>query len=260
MKVTIITAVYNSMNHIGDAIQSVLSQNYPDIEYIVIDGGSTDGTLSVVKQYEGRISKIISEPDKGLYDALNKGIKLATGDYIGFVHSDDMLFDDYVISRIVNHIKKTRCDVFYGDGIFVSAQNTKMIVRNWIGGKYSKQKVRTGWLPLHPTMYIKRDVYLKHGLYDISYKIAGDTDLLVRYLYKENLSVSYLHKYIIRMRMGGVSTSVGRTKDKWTEDMRIYRSHGLSSFCLVGKVARKIPQFLSFKSISSRLKKLFGKF
>lgn len=248
------------MNHIGDAIQSVLSQNYPDIEYIVIDGGSTDGTLSVVKRYEGKISKIISEPDKGLYDALNKGIKLATGDYIGFVHSDDMLYDNHVISRIVNHIKKTQCDVFYGDGIFVSAHNTNMIVRNWIGGKYSKQKVKTGWLPLHPTMYIKRDVYLKHGLYDISYKIAGDTDLLVRYLYKENLCVSYLHKYIIRMRMGGVSTSVGRTKDKWTEDMRIYRSHGLSSFCLVGKVARKIPQFLSYKSLSSRFKKLFRKY
>lgn len=256
MKITIITAVYNSENHIRDAILSVLSQNYPNIEYIIVDGGSTDNTLNVVKEYEDRITKIISEPDKGLYDALNKGIKMATGDYVGFVHSDDMLYDSHVISRVVNFIQTTPCDVFYGDGIFVSPKNIDVVVRNWVGGNYSKNKVRTGWLPLHPTMFIKRKVYMECGLYNVSYKIAGDTDLLIRYLYKENLRVAYLPRYIIKMRMGGLSTSMSGTRDKWAEDIKIYRSHGLSGFCLVGKVLRKVPQFLTQKSLRTYINKL----
>jgi len=248
MKITIITAVYNEMVHVRDAIESVISQDYPDIEYIVVEGCSTDDTLNVVKRYEKNISKIISEPDQGLYDALNKGIKAATGDFIGFVHADDMLYDNHVVSTIVQEISKTNCDIFYGDGIYVDNKNINKVVRNWISGSYSKKKVKYGWLPLHPTMYIKRSLYQSNGLYNISYKIAGDTDLLVRYLYKGTFNVAYLNDYIIRMRMGGMSTSIWRTRDKWTEDVRVYRSHGLSGFCLIGKVISKIPQFITQKS------------
>lgn len=247
MKITIITAVYNDANNIDDAIRSVVEQDYADIEYIVIDGGSTDGTLDIVNKHKENISKLVSEPDKGLYDALNKGIQLATGDYIGFVHSDDMLYDEHVISNVVKTIENSNCDVFYGDGLFVSSNNINKVVRNWISGKYSRNKVKFGWLPLHPTMYIKREVYQRCGLYDISYKIAGDTDLLVRYLYRENLTVSYSNSYIIRMRMGGMSTSFLHTRNKWAEDIRVYRSHGLPALCLIGKVLSKIPQFINRK-------------
>lgn len=236
------------MVHVRDAIESVIAQDYHDIEYIVVEGCSTDDTLKVVKKYEDKITRIISEPDKGLYDALNKGINAATGDYIGFVHADDMLYDNCVISRVVDEINKTNCDIFYGDGIYVDNTNIKKVVRNWISGPYSKTKVKYGWLPLHPTMYIKRDLYQSNGLYNISYKIAGDTDLLVRYLYKGSFKIAYLNDYIIRMRMGGMSTSIWRTRDKWVEDVRVYRSHGLSAFCLLGKVMSKIPQFLTQKS------------
>lgn len=251
MKITIITAVYNASVHISDAIESVINQDYDDIEYIVVEGASTDNTLDVVKMYEDKITRIISEPDRGLYDALNKGIRVATGDYIGFVHSDDMLYDNHVISKVVQNIKNTGCDIFYGNGIYVSNDDINKVVRNWISGTYCKSKIKRGWLPLHPTMYISRNLYNENGLYNISYKIAGDTDLLIRYLYKHDFKVSYLNDYIIKMRMGGMSTSMRRTIDKWSEDVRVYRSHGLSAFCLIGKVAMKIPQFLSQKSFYS---------
>lgn len=251
MKITIITAVYNGKHRIADAIESVIQQDYPDIEYIVVEGCSTDGTLNVINRYREKIAKIVSEPDKGLYDALNKGIELSTGDYIGFVHADDMLYDTHVISRVVEKINSTNCDIFYGDGIYLDNNDKNKVVRNWVSGKYNKSKIAKGWLPLHPTMYIKREVYMKNGLYDISYKISGDTELLLRYLYNNNLSVAYLHKYIIKMRMGGLSTSVWQTKNKWSEDVRAYHKNGLSAFCLVGKILRKVPQFVTQKSFYS---------
>jgi glycosyltransferase len=204
------------------------------------------------KQIE-QIGTIISEPDKGLYDALNKGIKKATGDYVGFVHSDDILYDEHVISRVVKQIIKTKCDVFYGDGIFVDEQNTDEVIRNWISGKYDKKKLRRGWLPLHPTMYIKREVYLKRGLYDSSYKIAGDTDLLLRYMKDGDLNCSYLHKPIVRMRMGGMSTSIRGSFKKWEEDCRAYKSNGFRSCIVMGKILIKVPQYLRQLSFYKRV-------
>lgn len=248
MKISIITAVYNGKARVSDAIESVLKQDYTDIEYIVVDGGSTDGTLDVINKYGDKITTFVSEPDYGLYDALNKGIGLATGDYIGFVHADDMLYDSNVISKVVSKIKDTSCDIFYGDGIYVDATDKEKIIRNWVSGNYRKDKVKHGWLPLHPTVYIKKEVYMNNGLYDKSFKISGDTELLVRYLYKGDFNVAYLHDYIIKMRMGGMSTSVRHSRDKWSEDIRVYTSHGLSPLCVVRKVLRKIPQFVSQKS------------
>lgn len=245
MKISIITAAFNEKTHISEAIESVINQDYENIEYIIVEGNSTDGTLDVINKYSNKITTIISESDRGLYDALNKGILNATGDYIGFVHANDMLYDANIITKIVAEIKKTNCDILYADGIFVSKDNKDGIVRKWIGGQFSKGRIKFGWLPLHPTMYIKRDVYLNHGLYNISYKIAGDTDLLLRYLYKCNFKVVYLNECVIRMRMGGMSTSLVHTINKWSEDIRAYNSIGLSNFSVVGKVLRKIPQFLT---------------
>lgn len=251
MKITIVTSVYNESNYICDAIESVLGQDYPDIEYIIIDGGSTDGTVEKIMAYKDRVT-VISEPDNGLYDALNKGIRKATGDYIGFVHSNDTLYDSHVISDVAAHIQKTQCDIFYGDGVFV--ENTKKgarIVRKWIGGKYSKNKVARGWLPLHTTMFIRRETYLQNGLYDTTYHIAGDTHLLLKYFYVLDLKISYLHRLISRMRMGGVSTSIHHTESKWQEDVRAYGCYGFGRRVVVCKIMRKVPQYLSQKSFYS---------
>ena len=246
MKISIITSCFNREATIGQAIESVLSQDYPDIEFIVVDGASTDKSLEVINQYKDRITKIISEPDKGMYEGINKGIRAATGDVIGLLHSDDFLYSTNTISKIARLFETSHADFVYGDGLFVDFNNTNKVVRNWIGGKYSKWKVKHGWLPLHPTCYIKRSVIEEHGLYDESFKIAADSDLLFRYLYEANLKVAYLKEYIVRMRMGGLSTDSKRRKAMWDEDIRMYKSHGMSPrITKIEKMMWKVPQFIS---------------
>lgn len=230
----------------------MLAQDYPDIEYIIVDGLSTDGAMDVINQYRERVSKIISEPDHGMYEAINKGVRAATGDIIGLVHSDDFLYNNLVVSDVVRKFEETGADFVYGDGVFVNFYNTDKLVRNWIGGPYYRWKVAIGWLPLHPTCYIRREVMMREGLYDESYKIAADTDLLVRYLYKpkEPLKVAYMRRRIIRMRMGGLSTHGERRRQVWNEDIRLYKAHG---FCAVPvkimKMMWKVPQFIEARVI-----------
>lgn len=256
MKVSIITTCYNREATIGGAIESVLAQDYPDIEYIVVDGASKDNSLSVIKEYQDRIAKLVSEPDHGMYEAINKGIRMATGDVVGLVHSDDFLYDDHVISDIVREFERTEADFIYGNGIFVDAQKTNKIVRRWRGGNYRRWKVRYGWLPLHPTCYIRRDVMMREGLYDETFRISADSDFLVRYLYKMHLKVHYMNREIIRMRMGGLSTNVRTQKLMWHEDIRMYRNHG---FCPLPvklmKMMWKVPQFIDARFIRMKRKK-----
>lgn len=248
MKVSIITSCLNRAATIRGAIESVLEQDYPYIEYIVVDGASKDNSLSIINEYKKGIDIIISEPDKGMYEGINKGIRAATGDIIGLVHSDDFLFSSHTISEIVQAFKEQQADLIYGNGVFVDYNNTNLMIRNWISGTYSKRKVKNGWLPLHPTVYIKKASIDQWGLYDESYKIAADSDLLVRYLYGADLKVSYLDKYLVKMRMGGLSTDSGKTKQKWAEDLRMYKSHGFNPIAaLKGKVLSKIPQFIEAK-------------
>lgn len=253
MKVSIITSCYNRESTICGAIESVLAQDYPDIEFIVVDGASKDGSVETIKRMmdDGRWKatwKFISEPDHGMYEAINKGIRMATGDIIGLVHSDDFLYDNHVISDVVKRFEETNADFVYGDGVFVNANDTNKPVRNWIGGAYHRWKVACGWLPLHPTCYIRRDVMMREGLYDESYKIAADSDLLFRYLYMANLKVTYLKRKIIRMRMGGLSTDSAKRKLMWDEDVRMYRSHGRWGVpTKVMKMMWKVPQFIEAK-------------
>lgn len=245
MKVSIITSCYNRAATIRSAIESVLAQDYNDIEFIVVDGSSTDGSLDIIREYVDRISIIISEPDHGMYEAINKGIRVATGEIIGLLHSDDFFYDNGVIGRIVERMKRTHADFLYGDGLFVNPDDTNKVVRNWIGGGYRLWKVRHGWLPLHPTCYIRRDVMMRLGLYNESYKIAADSDLLVRYLLTGGLTVTYLNEYIVRMRMGGLSTDSAKRKKMWEEDIRVYVSHGLwPTLTKLEKMAWKVPQFV----------------
>lgn len=248
MKISIITTCFNREGTIRDCIESVLSQDYADIEYIVVDGASTDGSLSIINEYKDRLSTIISEPDGGMYEALNKGIRVATGEVIGLLHSDDFLYSSRTISYIVRAFESSQADFVYGDGLFVDAVDTDKVVRNWISGTYKKTKVRRGWLPLHPTCYIRRECMEKWGVYDESFRIAADSELLVRYLYEADLKVHYLPEYIVRMRMGGLSTDPEKMKQKWSEDLRLYRQHGFPAYWVLGcKIASKIPQFISAK-------------
>lgn len=230
MRVTIITVCYNRKNTIAKAIQSVLEQNYNDIEYIVIDGNSTDGTKEIIETYRDKISQYISEPDKGMYDAINKGLKLATGDIIGLMHSDDEFYDKKVISRIASRFDSEKyTEGVYGDGVYVSNDKQERLIRNRIGGVFSLKKVKKGWLPLHPTVYLKKNIIDKYGLYNLDFKIASDTEFLLRYLYKHEIKMSYVDSYIVKMRMGGMSTSFKRAFEVLQEDYRIYKFHGLAA-------------------------------
>jgi len=250
MKFSVITTCYNRVGTIRETIESVLAQDYCDVEYILVDGASTDGTLDVIREYEDRIDKIVSEKDSGMYEAINKGIRLATGDVICLLHSDDVFYDNRTLSDVARAFEQTGADFVYADGIYVNAENTQRIVRNWIGGKYSRRKVGWGWLPLHPTCYIRREVMLREGLYDERYKIAADTDLLIRYLYERTLRVEYLHRYVVRMRMGGLSTDRQKRQLMWKEDVEIYRSHGFAAIpAKLMKMAWKVPQFISAKFV-----------
>lgn len=248
MKISIITTCFNRKATIRNAVESVLAQDYPGIEYIVVDGASTDGTTDIVREYGGRIAKIISEPDRGMYEAINKGIRTATGDVVGLLHSDDFFYDNHVVSRIAERMEETGADFLYGNGLFVDYDNTDKVVRNWIGGKYRTWKVRHGWLPLHPTCYIKRDVMLRRGLYNETYKIAADSDLLLRYLMGGDITVTYLDCYIVKMRMGGLSTDNARRRQMWHEDIRMYHSHGINPvIAKIEKMMWKVPQFVRAK-------------
>ena len=234
MRVTIITVCYNRKATIEKAIKSVLEQNYNDIEYIIVDGNSTDGTKEIIESYRDRISQYISEPDKGMYDAINKGLKLATGDIIGLMHSDDEFYDVNAIRKIAARFDyDSTLEGVYGDGVYVSNDSNERLIRNRIGGIFSLKKVKEGWLPLHPTVYLKKSVIDKYGVYNLDFKIASDTEFLLRYLYKYKIKMSYINSYIVKMRMGGMSTNLKQAFEVLYEDYKIYKFHGLAAFLVV---------------------------
>lgn len=245
MKLTIITATYNSESTIESCLKSVLEQSYDDIEYIIIDNCSTDDTLNIVKQYDEQISRIISEPDKGIFDALNKGIKIASGDYIGFLHADDFYATKEVLGEIADRLLKEKTDSLYGDLQYVSKQNEQKVVRNWIAGNYNIKKLLNGWMPPHPTFFVKRECYLKYGLFNLDYRIAADYELMLRFLGKHKISTTYCPLVIVKMRTGGTSNkSLKNIIRKSKEDLKALKSNKVGSYyTLVLKNLRKLNQF-----------------
>ena len=250
MKISILTICYNRVKTIEETIQSVLSQDYPNIDYILIDGASTDGTQAVIEKYQNQLTTYISEPDKGMYHAINKGLAMATGDIVGLVHSDDTFYDEKVISKMVEaFLNAPDADAVYGDGLYVTNDETQKIVRNRIGGHFSLRKLENGWLPLHPTVYIKRNVLEKYGLYDTTFKIASDTEFLLRYLYKEKIKIAYLPIYFVKMKMGGLSTSQSKALEVLKEDYLVYKHHGLPRYAVPLKKMKTAFQYLRAKFI-----------
>ena len=207
MKISIITVVRNNVATINDAINSVLSQTYKNIEYIVIDGASTDGTVGVVQSYTNKIDKFITEKDHGLYDAMNKGITLATGDIIGILNSDDMYFDINVIEDIANTFLEKKTDSVFGDLHYVDKNNTNKVMRHWKTSDFKLGSFAKGWHPPHPSFFAKKEVYEKYGLFDLELSISADFDLMLRLLEKHQISSVYLPKTLVKMRTGGQSNN-----------------------------------------------------
>ena len=205
MKVSIITVTYNSAKYVEDCMNSIIRQDYKNIEYIVVDGNSTDGTIEIIEKNAQYISKWISEEDGGMYDALNKGMELATGDIIGILNSDDVLASADVISEIVQCFDQQNLDSLYGDLVYVDPSNLQKVLRFWKGLPYKRNRFRYGWMPAHPTFYIRRELIKKYGGYESHYFTAADFEFMSRYLYHFKVSSYYLPKLIVKMRIGGAS-------------------------------------------------------
>ncbi|MDO6739318.1 glycosyltransferase family 2 protein [Wenyingzhuangia sp. 2_MG-2023] len=245
MKISIITIVYNNKGSIEEAIKSVVNQTYKDIEYIIIDGGSTDGTNEIILKYLDKIDCYKSEPDNGLYSALNKGVKAATGDVIGILHSDDLFYSNTTIEEYVEVFKNKQVDLVYADGIYVQREDTKKIKRIYRGQKCGKLNLKLGWIPLHTTIFLKKEIFKKHGLYDESFSIAGDYDLSLKWFQDNAIKKEYLKSIVVKMRMGGKSTTAALQKKKSNEDLVIIKKNKLwGVVTLFFKIFRKIPQYL----------------
>ena len=242
MKISLISISYNSENSISDTFNSVKTQSIDNYEYLLIDGGSIDGTLNVAKDQD-HISKIISEPDKGIYDALNKGIKNSNGEIIGFLNSDDTFYDENSLQHIVDAFDDNT-DCVFGDLIYTD--KNKRVKRVWKGSEFKKGAFKKGWMPAHPTFYCRRSVYEKLGLYDDSFNIAGDFELMLRFLEKHNIRSKYISKTLVNMKVGGVSNNGLKSKiDILKEEFRAFDQNEISvnKLSYIFHKAKKIKEF-----------------
>jgi glycosyltransferase len=246
MKVSIITAVYNNRETVEDCLRSVLCQTYPDIEYLVIDGGSTDGTTEVIGPYRAKIARWVSEPDTGIYSALNKGLNLATGEAVGILHSDDIYAHDRVVEKVVEAFGKSGADSVYGDLKYVDKNNPDRVIRSWKSSPFIPGKFRYGWMPPHPTFFVKKGVFENYGGFNENLRIAADYELMLRFLEKHRISTHYLPEVLIHMRVGGISNrGIKNILLKSHEDLLAWKLNGLnrSIYTIPLKNLSKIPQF-----------------
>ena len=244
MRITIITATFNCENTIAYALDSVKNQTYKDIEHIIIDGKSTDNTLNIVKSYS-HISKVISETDKGIYYALNKGIANANGDIIGFLHADDFFSNNSIIEKIADAFINKNIDVLYGDLQYVASDDTSKIIRNWRSSDFKISLLKKGWMPPHPTLFASKKLYENFGNFNTNYTISADYDLMLRFLTKD-INTLYLAEIITKMRLGGISNrNINTIIRKSTEDYKIIKKNKIGSFfTLLNKNTSKLSQFI----------------
>ena len=246
MKISIITVVWNNAKTIKDAINSVLNQSYKDIEYIVIDGSSTDGTIDIVQSYGDKI-KFISEKDNGLYDAMNKGIRMATGDVVGILNSDDFYASDKILQIVADEFLKGNIDSVYANLEYIDANDPKRVIRYWRSKKYQEGLFRSGWHPAHPTFFVKKEIYEKYGVFDLSFKIAADYELMLRFFEKCKITSSYVDEVFVKMRIGGESNR--SIKNIIKANMESYKAWKANGLCInplrfLLKPFSKIIQFI----------------
>ena len=244
--VSIITTVLNGKKTIEDTINSILSQSFNNIEYIIVDGGSTDGTIEIVDKYKSKISKFISEKDKGIYDGMNKGIKLATGDIVGILNSDDVYASDDVIETVVKEMEGKNADVCWGDLVYVAKDNSNRSIRHWKSSEFQKGKFKKGWVPPHPTFFVRKFVYEKYGYFNLSFPIAADYELMLRFLEKEGIKSCYIPRILVKMRTGGESNK--NVKNIIKQNIECYKAWGVNGlkitpFNIILKPLLKIGQF-----------------
>ncbi|MFM2429986.1 MAG: hypothetical protein RLZZ511_1199 [Cyanobacteriota bacterium] len=247
LKVSIVTSTYNSDSTVQDTIESVLAQDYPDVEYIIVDGASRDRTIEIVQSYGNKISKFISEPDQGMYDAMNKGITMSTGDVVGILNSDDFYTDETIISQVVQALEVSQADAVFGDLVYVNTDNLNKIVRYYSSAKFRPRLFAYGWMPAHPTFFVKRSAYQQYGFFQTDYKIAADYELLTRFLAKHNLPYTYIQTVMVCMRTGGASTN--SLKSNWIlnrEIIRACRENGIKTnwFKVLSKYFTKVFQLV----------------
>jgi glycosyltransferase len=245
VKISVITVCLNSAGTIRDTIESVLAQDHPDIEHIIVDGASRDGTMDIVRSYGDRIANVVSEPDRGMYDSMNKGLRLATGEVVGFLHSDDMLAGPEVLGTIAAAFEGAGIECVYGDIDMVHAADTARVVRRWRSGPHRPGRLPRGWYPPHVTLYIRRRVLDEVGPFDERYRIAADMDHMVRLFEVRRVRSVHLSKVLVHMRTGGASNR--SLRNIWRANMetwRSLRSHGfrVGPWFIVFKLLRKVPQ------------------
>lgn len=246
MLISVVTVAYNSASTIGDTLDSVSSQTYQEVQHVVIDGCSKDETLNIVKARGKRVATLVSEKDKGIYDAMNKGLRHSTGDIIGFLNSDDVFADQNALDRIASAFQDPGVDLVYGDLVFVAQTNLARSVRLWTSRRYEAGLCSRGWMPPHPTFYVRRSVYEKFGDYDLDFPAAADFEMALRLFDCAKLSSVYIPCVQVRMRMGGQSTrSIKNILSGSREVSRACKKHGLPGGVLfaISRLLVKVPQF-----------------
>jgi glycosyltransferase len=252
MKVTVITVCFDSAATIAETLASVAAQSHTDIEHIVIDGASKDTTLQRVREHGAHVARVLSEPDCGIYDAMNKGLALARGELVGFLNADDVFAGPQCVARLAAAAATEGTDAVFGDLVYVRAENTQSIVRRWSSGPYGVSRLRYGWMPPHPTFYVRRALLDQVGGFDTTLRIAADYDFMLRCLLRPGMRAGYVPQPIVRMRMGGISNrSLASMRAKSYEDLVVMRRHGVGGvFTLLSKNLRKLPQFITRSALA----------
>ncbi len=253
-KISIVTITFNSAATIADTLQSVASQTYPEVEHLVIDGNSSDDTLSIVKQHGRSGIRVLSEPDDGIYQAMNKGLRLAQGEFVGFLNADDVYQDAQVLSEVARAAQEDHVDAIYGDLVYVSRSNPARVIRHWHSGRWDHRRLRFGWMPPHPTLYVRKALIDLLGGFDERLRIAADYDFMLRLLNRPGIHVAYLDRVVVRMRTGGASNrSLAMMWRKSREDLMALKRNNIGGwFTLFCKNMRKLPQFVQGKLWSER--------
>lgn len=245
LQISVITAVFNRADTLGDALASLRAQTWPHVEHIVVDAASTDGSQHILARHRNSMAKLVSEPDDGLYDGLNKGIGLATGDVVGFLHADDMYASPDTLQSVARAFQDPKVDAVYGDVVYVDKRDPSRVVRYWRAGEFRPELLRSGWMPPHTTLYLRRSVYERFGGFDTRYCIAADYDHVLRVLGSGRVNVAYVPDVLMRMRLGGASnSSVAGLVRKAVEDYNAMRQNHVGGVqALIMKNLSKLPQF-----------------